>query len=376
MIKKIMAAVILFAVMLTGCSQAETIPEKYIEIDGLTFSERAELTYAEQFAIDRYNDGYSVIHTMNGESFLLVPEGMEIPYGLSEDIVVIKKPTENIYLAATSAMGLFAELEKGEAVKFSGTKADDWHIGYARNAMENGTMFYAGKYREPDYEMLLENECALSIQSTMIDHSPEVKDKLNELGIPVFVDYSSYESHPLGRSEWIKVYGEMTDTSELARQLFEAQSDELSGISENSTGKTAAFFYISTSGQVVTRKSGDYITKMIELAGGENVFENLGDDKATSSVTIEPEQFYLQAKDADFIIYNSTIGGEVTTIDELIAKNELLADLKAVQNGNVWCTKENLFQETMKLGTVISDLNSIFTGNAEDDPPVFLFRLE
>lgn len=376
MIKKIMAAVILFAVMLTGCSQAETIPEKYIEIDGLTFSERAELTYAEQFAIDRYNDGYSVIHTMNGESFLLVPEGLEIPDGLSEDIVVIKKPTENIYLAATSAMGLFAELEKGEAVKFSGTKADDWHIGYARNAMENGTMLYAGKYREPDYEMLLENECALSIQSTMINHFPEVKDKLNELGIPVFVDYSSYESHPLGRSEWIKVYGEMTDTSELARQLFEAQSDELSGISENSTGKTAAFFYISTSGQIVTRKSDDYITKMIELAGGENVFENLGDDKATSSVTIEPEQFYLQAKDADFIIYNSTIGGEVTTIDELIAKNELLADLKAVQNGNVWCTKENLFQETMKLGTVISDLNSIFTGNAEDDPPVFLFRLE
>ena len=376
MIKKMVAAVILFAVMLTGCSQAETIPEKYIEIDGLTFSERAELTYAEQFAIDRYNDGYSVIHTMNGESFLLVPEGMEIPYGLSEDIVVIKKPTENIYLAATSAMGLFAELEKGEAVKFSGTKADDWHIGYAREAMENGNMLYAGKYREPDYEMLLENECALSIQSTMIDHSPEVKDKLNELGIPVFVDYSSYESHPLGRSEWIKVYGEMTGTAELAEQHFASQTQQLENISENSTGKTAAFFYISTSGQVVTRKSGDYITKMIELAGGENVFENLGDDKATSSVTIEPEQFYLQAKDADFIIYNSTIGGEVTTIDELIAKNELLADLKAVQNGNVWCTKENLFQETMKLGTVISDLNSIFTGNAEDDPPVFLFRLE
>ena len=377
LIKKLIFAVVTaFIIMLSGCSKTEKIPEKHIEIDGLIFSQRVELIYAEQFAIDRYENGYSVIHTMNGESFLLVPEGMEIPDGLSEDIVVIKKPTGNIYLAATSAMGLFAELEKGEAVKFSGTKADDWHIGYARNAMENGTMLYAGKYREPDYEMLLENECALSIQSTMIDHSPEVKDKLNELGIPVFVDYSSYETHPLGRSEWIKVYGEMTDTSELARQLFEVQSDELSGISENSTGKTAAFFYISTSGQVVTRKSGDYITKMIELAGGENVFENLGDDKATSSVTIEPEQFYLQAKDADFIIYNSTIGGEVTTIDELIAKNELLADLKAVQNGNVWCTKENLFQETMKLGTVISDLNSIFTGNAEDDPPVFLFRLE
>ena len=32
------------------------------------------------------------------------------------------------------------ELEQGGAVKFSGTKADDWYIDYARQAMENGTM--------------------------------------------------------------------------------------------------------------------------------------------------------------------------------------------------------------------------------------------
>lgn len=378
LIKKMTFAVIsAFIIMLSGCSKAETIPEKHIEIDGLVFSERVDLTYAEQFAIDRYENGYSVIHTMNGESFLLIPEEGKIPDGLSVDITVIEKPAENIYLAATSAMGLFAELEQGEAIKFSGTKSDDWHIDYARVAMENGTMLYAGKYREPDYEMLLEEECRLSVQSTMIGHSPEVKDKLNELGIPVFVDYSSYETHPLGRSEWIKVYGEMTGTEALADELFTAQADELSGISEKSTGKTAAFFYISTSGQAVTRKSGDYVTKMIQLAGGVNVFKNLGDsEKASSSVTMEMEQFYSQAKDADFIIYNSTIGGEVTTIDELTSKNELLKDFKAVQNGNVWCTKENLFQETMKLGTVISDFNSIFTGNTENEPPVFLFRLE
>ncbi len=375
--RKMTAAVLsAFMMILTGCSERETIPEKYMEIDGLEFSERAELTYAEQFAIDRYEDGYSVIHTMNGECYLLVPEGEKIPVGLSEDIIVIEKPAENIYLAATSAMGLFAELEQGDAVRFSGTKADDWYIDYAREAMEKGDMLYAGKYREPDYEMLLENGCELSVQSSMIGHSPEVKDKLNEIDIPVFIDYSSYESHPLGRSEWIKVYGEMTGTEILADELFSAQSDKLSGISEKSTGKTAAFFYISTSGQAVTRKNGDYVTKMIELAGGENIFNNLGDDKSTSSVTMEMEQFYTQAKDADFIIYNSTIGGEVTTIDQLIAKNELLKDFRAVQNGNVWCTKENLFQETMKLGTVISDFNSIFTGNTENEPPVFLFRLE
>jgi iron complex transport system substrate-binding protein len=45
------------------------------------------------------------------------------------------------------------------------------------------------------------------------------------------------------------------------------------------------------------------------------------------------EEFYATAKDADFIIYNSTIDGEISSLDELIAKNSLLADFKAVKNG-------------------------------------------
>lgn len=369
---------IVLALVFSGCAESVTIPENPIEIDGLTFNKREENKYAKQFAIDRYNGGYSVIHTMKGESCLIVPEGAKIPENLDEGIIVINQPADNIYLTATSAMGLFAELDSGDAVKFSGTKAEDWYIDYAKTAMENGEMLYAGKYREPDYELLLTEKCELSVQSTMLEHSPEVKEKLEELEIPVFVDYSSYESHPLGRSEWIKVYAEMVGKSEIANMLFDEQAAKLENItnSEN-TEKTAVYFYISSSGQAVTRKSGDYVTKMIELAGGKNVFENLGDsENASSSVTMEMEQFYSVAKNADFIIYNSTIGGEITDIDDLTAKNELLADFKAVQNGNVWCTKENLFQETMKLGTVISDFNSIFSGNTENSPPVFLFRLE
>lgn len=361
-----------------GCRRSAEMSEKPLDIDGLTFSERAENIYAERFVIDRYEGGYSFISTMDGEKFLIVPEGKSVPEKLDKDIVILKQPIENIYLAASSAMGLFAELDCGNSIKFSGTKAEDWYIEYAADAMKKGDMLYAGKYREPDYELLLTKGCGLAVESSMIGHSPEVKDKLTELGIPVFVDYSSYEPHPLGRSEWIKVYGEMCGRSEKAEELFNKQNELLKAVENTeSTGKTAVFFYINTSGQAVTRKSGDYVTKMIELAGGENVFADLGDsDAMTSSVTMETEQFYDRAKNADFIIYNSTVGGEVNTIDELIGKNDLLADFKAVKNGNVWCTRENLYQETMKLGTVISDLNSIFTDNAEKASPVFLFKLE
>ena len=368
------------SVLLTGCKSPENeTPDNSESL--LVLKEHVRNEYAEQFSIDRYEGGYSLITTtLNGSSsrFLVVPEGADIPE-LEKDVSVIRQPARNFYIAATSAMGLFAEVGAMDAVKFSGTKAEDWYIDAAREAMEQGTLIYAGKYREPDYELLLTGGCTLSIQSTMIEHSPAVREKLISLGIPVFVDYASYEPHPLGRSEWIKVYAEMCGKAEEAERVFSRQSEKLKALDGvESTGKTAAFFYINSAGQAVTRKSGDYITKMIELAGGRSVFEDNGDgsDNALSTTVMEMEKFYTAAKDADFIIYNSTIGGEISAVEDLLAKNSLLADFKAVKNGNVWCTRENVYQETTKLGTMIFDFYSVFSGTYNEDPPTFLYKLE
>lgn len=46
----------------------------------------------------------------------------------------------------------------------------------------------------------------------------------------------------------------------------------------------------------------------------------------------------LAAKDADILIYNSTIEGELYSVDELLAKSTLFSDFKAVKEGNVYCT--------------------------------------
>lgn len=173
----------------------------------------------------------------------------------------------------------------------------------------------------------------------------------------------------------VKLYGALLGKEDEAERLFAEQAaylDEAAG-AEN-TGKTVAFFYISSSGYAVARKSGDYVTKMIELAGGNYVFKDLGDPaSATSTVPLEMEQFYAAARDADYIIYNSTIGGELSSLGELIDKNGLLRDFRAVQNGNVWCTEKNLFQETTQFGLMISDIRRMLT---EEDPDGlrFLYR--
>lgn len=366
----------LLAAAFTGCSGAA---EQTGLGNGWEPQSGMELSYATQFSVDYYEGGYKLITLADGSRFLTVPEGSGVPQGISRDITVLRQPIEDIYLAATSAMCLFDALDALSCISLSGTKADGWYNENARAAMEAGDIRYAGKYSEPDYELILSSDCALAVESTMIGHKPEVKEKLEELGIPVFIDQSSQESHPLGRTEWIKMYAALLNKEDEAAALFSQQTALLSeAAASKSTGKTVAFFYISSSGYAVARKSGDYVSKMIELAGGEYVFSDLGDpETATSTVTLEMEKFYATAKDADYIIYNSTIGGELKSLDELLEKNSLLADFKAVKNGNVWCTGKNLFQETTQLGAMILDINRMLTN---DDPELtelaFLYRLQ
>ena len=361
---------------LSGCGRVET---KEGLGNGWEPEHSMELQFATQFSVDYYQDGYKLISLADESRFLVIPEGAEVPKGISKVIVPLYQPLENIYLAATASMCLFDALDSLDAIRLSGTKEDGWHIENARLAMQEGRILYAGKYSEPDYEMMLSHKCPLAIESLMIGHASEVKDKLEELGIAVFIDQSSMEPHPLGRTEWIKLYGSLLNKEETADALFAEQVEYLNeAMGTEGSGKTVAFFHISSSGYVVARKSGDYVTKMLELAGGRYVFDELGDPETrTSTMTIEMENFFATAKDADYIIYNSTIGGEIKTIDELLAKNELLAEFKAVQNGNVWCTSENMYQETTQLGQIIQSFQKVFSGAADElDELPYLYRLQ
>ncbi len=337
-----------------------------------------ELQYATEFSVEYYQDGYKLISLSDGSRFLLIPEGQPLPEGIAEDVQPLYQPLENIYLAATASMCLFDALGRLDAIGLSGTRAEDWYIDNARAAMEEGKILFAGKYSEPDYELLLSEDCPLAVESMMIGHASQVKEKLEELGIPVLMDQSSKESHPLGRTEWIKLYAALLNEEATAQRLFAEQTAFLKEVeAQKSTGKTVAFFYVSSSGRVVARKSGDYVSKMIDLAGGDYVFRDLGDpDTATSTVTIEMETFFAAARDADYIIYNSTIGGEIRTIEELLEKSDLFEEFKAVRNGDVWCTDQNMYQQTTQLGQMIQSFHRVFSGEADElEELPFLYRL-
>ena len=365
----------------SGTEQAAATPrpgeENAPKIEGLVYESTVENLYADQFTIYCYEGGYRFIDMVNSERVLVVPEGGSVPKKLDKDVVVIQQPLNNIYLVSTACMALFDALDALGRIAFVGTK--QWYIENAVTALENGTFIYAGKYNAPDYEMLISGGCQLAIESTMILHNPEVKEKLIEIGIKTIVERSSYEDHPLGRTEWIKVYGALLGLEEEANAAFLAEVDKIRGLEGlGSTGKAVAFFYVNTAGNVVTYKSQGYIPAMISIAGGEYIFSDLGtdEDSKLSSINMSMEQFYHSAVNADYLIYNCSIVDQLNSIDELTGLSPVLSDFKAVREGNAWCTKESMFQQTDKMGTIIQEMNKIFTGQSNGSDLTYIFRLE
>ena len=356
------------------------IPEKIGAT--LTLEHSMELSYATGFSVDYYvrdtaefaerteNAPEYKLLTIHGDAqYLLIPDGEEIPADIPEDMVILLAPHQ-IYLVASQVMDMFSALDAMDRLRFSALAEKDWYIEAAIERMKAGELFYAGKYAAPDYELLVKEGCDLAIENTMIYHSPQVKEKLESFGIPVMIDHSSYESEPLGRTEWVKLYGALTGCEEQAEEAFCRQVDSYQSIRTETVQKekpTVAFFYIAANGSVKVRKSSDYLPKMIQMAGGEYIFSELGAEEknASSTVNMQMEEFYAAAKDADYIIYNSTTTGELSGIEDFLQKHTLLANMKAVKENHVYCTSANLYQSTMELGTIIADIHKMLTGNED-----------
>lgn len=373
----LLALCMALSLLLTGCGGKGNSNGEAPTVGNLKYESTMPLEYADQFAVYRYEGGYSLIDMVDSDRILVVPEGKEIPDGLDDDIVVVQQPLDHIYMAATSAMALFDAIDALDTVAFVGTQ--HWYIENAIQAMQDGKFIYAGKYNAPDYEMLIDQGCQLAIESTMILHNPEVKEKMMELGIKTVVERSSYEDHPLGRTEWVKLYGVLLGKEEEAEAAFRTEVDKIKALEgTESTGKTVAFFYVNSNGNVVTYKTNGYVPSMIRIAGGEYIFTDLGldEDSKLSTVNMNMEEFYYTAKDADIIIYNCSIVSQLHTLEDFFDQSPVLKDFKAVQEDNVWCTSRSMFQQTDKMGSIIEEMHAIFTGEAEGEDLHYIFKLQ
>lgn len=381
------------------------------------------LDYATEFSVDYYDD-FALITIGGTDRYLLISENAKAPADLDTDIIPIRKP-DTVYLAASAGMDYFRVLKALDTVRMTSTQAVNWSLPEVVQALDSEKMLYAGKYSAPDYELLLREGIDLAIESTMIYHTPETKEKIEKLGIPVLVDKSSYEPHPLGRMEWIKLYGLLLGKTDEADTFYNEQLASLTAVpelskmlsstvpatredstsstaqtSENSTSDstqtpenatsgspqtpgtshdspTVAYFYITSSGYANVRSPGDYISQMIEMAGGSYAFADasVSEDSAKATMNMQMEAFLDRALVSDILIYSTSIDGEMHSAEELYKKAPMLKQSRAASAGNIWITGKNMYQQTTAVAQMMLELHSVITGEADEAEMEFLHRL-
>jgi len=343
----------------------------------LIFLYTDELTYATCFRIDRYENGYILLSVIDGSRYLCIPDGGDVPNDLDDDIMVIKSPSKS-YVAASNVADYIVSMNSIDKILFSSLIESDWKLEDMAQAMHDGDISYAGKYSTPDYELLLSSRCDLAIENTMILHTPDVREKLIELGIPVIVDYSSYEDSPLGRCEWIKFYGCIYGEEENADKAFLSTKKEVESVIDNvseerqeanldaKNNQNVIIFYVTSSGMISVRNEDDYLSKMVELSGGSVNVSNINTSNK-SSQTMQIEDFYVIAKDADILIYDTTIDDSIKSLSDIVDKNELFADFSAVKNKKVYIFGNSIYQNPMSAGYIMQDLYAILHGESVTD---------
>ncbi len=353
----------------------------------LVFDRSMRLDYASNFKVDYYKGGYKLLTVYNRpedalegyiprtSQFLLVPEGMDAPANLDEGVTVLRAPVGNMLVASNGAVSQLNAIGALDTVSMVTTEAKSWYIDEVKTAMDAGEIRYVGSYKAPEYETLVASGSKLAVFSTMLASAPEVAEQLvDTCGMAVMLDQSSYEAHPLGRIEWLRFYGALTGHEEEADGLFSEQKELVASLSsKESGGKSVAIFYITSEGKLYVRNQKDYMAKMAELAGFDYIPDSIGEDE-TGTTNITMEAFYESASQADYIIYLWSLGGKPATLAELVAMDEILADFKAVRDGNVWCTTQEFFQINDRLGTAIEDFSEMQTTGADELD--YLFKLK
>lgn len=338
-----------------------------------------ELQYAQRFSIEKFEGGYRMITagsegTGGPKKYMVVPEGMSVPEGLEEDVIVLQLPLDNIYCASSSMMSLTAALGALDHIKLCALDYDSWQLDEVRAQMDADKLAYSGSYKEPDYEMMTANDIQLYIDTTMIDGYPEVLEKFGELGIPSLVEDSALEGHPMGRVEWIKVLGVLYGMEDEANAYFDDQVEKFNAAcAEESLGKSVALGYITSSGKCYARNGGDYIAQLIEMAGGDYVCADVEPDQ-TGNTSMTFEEWYDKFVDADYFFYYN-LGVEFSSIQDMIDYNPLFADFKAVQNGNVWVTCDGFSQKSADIVGVITDMNTVLTSEDNTVTTDFIVKI-
>ncbi len=293
------------------------------------------IEYASGFTIQTY-DHYKRIDisspwpdAQNTFTYILYAKGTPKPT-IDFDAKFIQVPIQKLVVTSTTDIPMLEYLDiEHTLIGFPHTE----YISSERTRVR----IDSGKVKELGNNGHLNTELTLEIAPELIigysaTGDTKTYDLLERTGIPVIMNGSWVEQHPLGRAEWIKFFAAFVGKEKTAEEIFVTIKEEYNkavALAQNTT-KSPTIMSGNMFKDIWHVPGGDsYMARLFKDANTQYLWENT---QKTGSIALSFESVFEKAKNAEIWIGS----GMATSLSELEEKNNHYRLFDAFKNKSVY----------------------------------------
>jgi iron complex transport system substrate-binding protein len=274
---------------------------------------KEENSYAKFFEITNYSNCkvISVINpwdtTRTLQEYVLVDKNIPLPDGLPKG-TVIRTPVENVIMYSTIHASIWEKLGALESVV--GICEPEYLTSErAKQMMAEGKIHNCGMASSPNVEKIMDIGGRFIVASPFENGGYGQAEKL---GIPIFESADYMENHPLGRVEWMKVFGMLSGKKDTADSLYrdtEAKYNSLKALAAGTVGKPRIMSERKYGSSWFIVGGASYIAQMYKDAGADYIFN---DNNETGSVPVAFETVFDKGADSDMWVFKYAADSPMT----------------------------------------------------------------
>jgi iron complex transport system substrate-binding protein len=271
--------------------------------------------------------------------YFLVDSNKRIPH-YADSSAVIRVPLEKIICMSTTHVAMVSALGEQDAI--AGVSG----AGYIYDETISERI-REGHIHDVGYEAGINNELILRISPDLImmygigSESAGYLSKINELGIKVIFNADYLETDPLGKAEWIKIFGALFCREERSDSIFrsicESYDQIKTYVKNNITAKPNVLLGLPFRDTWFISPGDSYASRFIEDAGGNYLWH---DTRSSVSMPYSLEDVFLQSLKADYWLNT----GNATSKKEISSLDPRLADLPCFIKGTVYNNNKRISQ--------------------------------
>ncbi len=270
-------------------------------------------------------------------TYILHPKGTEKPFK-SPNAIFIEVPIERVVVTSTTDIPMLEYMNLEE--KLVGFPHTDYISSEKTRALiSNGAIKELGKEWNLNTEVVLELSPELIIGFSSSGDT-KAYDLIQKTGIPVVINGSWMEEHPLGRAEWIKFIAAFFGKEKMAEDIFQnikKEYNDATVLAQNTTSSPTILSGNMYKDIWYVPGGNSFVAKFLKDANTTYLWRDV---KKTGSLRLSFESVLEKAQNAELWIGS----GNSKSLGELKQKNHQYVLFDAFKNKAV-------YSSTLKMGS-------------------------